>query len=103
MQAPGLNCERDEYPPIGFWQDQDIHSQKIRMVPRAENGRAGAALFGLGFCRYGNDGMPPASTQNAHFDRLSGLYCIVLREISRSVDQPIEVLAEDQICDIAND
>ena len=70
MQEPGLNCERDEYPPIGFWQDQDIHSQKIRMVPRAENGRAGAALFGLGFCRYGNDGRPPASTQNAHFDRL---------------------------------
>ena len=70
MQQQNLKCERDEYPPIGFWQDQDIHSQFIRMVPKTENGDAGAALFALGFCRYDGNGRPPASTRNARFDRI---------------------------------
>lgn len=64
MQQPNLDCERDEYPPAGFWQDKDIHGQWVRMVPRAQNGPAGAALFGLGVCGYKDDGTPPASTQN---------------------------------------
>ncbi|KAL8705755.1 MAG: hypothetical protein Q9201_001150 [Fulgogasparrea decipioides] len=66
----GANCERDEYPPIGFWQDQRIEDQRVRMVPQAQNGPAGAALFGLAFCRYNGQGNPPASTRNAAFDRL---------------------------------
>ncbi len=71
MQEPNLNCQRDEYPPAGFWQDQDIHSQYIRMVPKNQNGPAGKALFALGFCRYNNvNGKPPASTRNARFDRI---------------------------------
>ena len=70
MQKPGLDCERDEYPPVGFWQDQDIHDQWIRMVPKKENGPAGAALFGLGFCRYNNQGDPPSLTENVRFDRI---------------------------------
>lgn len=70
MQQLNVDCQRDEYPPIGFWQDQDIHSQWVRMVPRSQNGPAGAALFGLQFCRYDGQGNPPASTRNARFDRL---------------------------------
>ncbi|KAF6235801.1 hypothetical protein HO173_005996 [Letharia columbiana] len=70
MQEPNLNCERDEYPPIGFWQDQDLHDQYVRMVPGTQNQAAGAALFGLGLCRYSGDGKPPASTRNVRFDRM---------------------------------
>ncbi len=70
MQQPGLDCERDEYPPVGFWQDQDIHGQWVRMVPKIENGAAGAALFNLGFCRFDAEGNPPAATRNAAFDRV---------------------------------
>ena len=70
MQESGLNCERDEYPPAAFWQDQDIRSQYVRMLPRAQNGPAGAALFGLGFCGYDGQGNPPASTRNAQLDRV---------------------------------
>ncbi|KAL8726295.1 MAG: hypothetical protein Q9166_006797 [cf. Caloplaca sp. 2 TL-2023] len=70
MQQAGANCERDEYPPIGFWQDQEIRDQRVRMVPQAQNGPAGAALFGLAFCRYDGQGNPPASTRNAASDRL---------------------------------
>lgn len=70
MQESGLNCERDEYPPAGFWQDQDIHDQWIRMLPKKQNGPAGAALFGLGICGYNGQGEPPSSTRNARFDRI---------------------------------
>ena len=63
MQQPALDCQRDEYPPVGFWQDQDLHDQYVRMVKGSENQAAGAALFGLGFCHYNNQGLPPSSTQ----------------------------------------
>ena len=70
MQQPGLDCERDEYPPAAFWQDQDFRGQYIRMLPQIQNGPAGAALFGLGFCGYDGQGNPPASTRNARLDRV---------------------------------
>ena len=70
MQQPGINCERDEYPPIGFWQNHNIHHQWVRMVPGAENEAAGAALFNLRFCRFDGQGNPPVSTRNAAFDRV---------------------------------
>ena len=70
MQQPKLNCERDEFPPIGFWQDQEITSQRVRLLPQNQNGPAGAALFGLGFCRYNGDGKPPSQTDNAMFDQV---------------------------------
>ena len=69
MQQPGLNCERDEYPPIAFWQGQDIHYQYVRMVQKNQNGPAGVHLFGLAFCSYSGDGMPPVTTKNVQFDR----------------------------------
>lgn len=69
MQQLNVGCQRDEYPPIGFWQDQDIHDQWIRMVPGSENKAAGS-LFGLAICRYDDEGKPPASTRNARFDRV---------------------------------
>ena len=65
MQEKDLKCQRDEYPPFAFWQDQDIHDQWIRMVPKKQNTGAGG-IFGLAICRYNNvDGKPPASTRNA--------------------------------------
>ena len=70
MQEVNVNCQRDEYPPIGFWQDQDIHHQYVRMVPGTENGAAGAALFGLGVCHFDSQGRPPASTRNPQSDRV---------------------------------
>ncbi|KAL8664746.1 MAG: hypothetical protein Q9202_002748 [Teloschistes flavicans] len=71
MQQRDVNCERDEYPPIGFWQDQNIRDQRVRMIPRNQNGPAGAALFALGFCKYDSQGHPPAVTRDAAFDRLN--------------------------------
>jgi chitinase len=69
MQQPGLDCERDEYPPIAFWQDQNLHEQYIRMVRASENEAAGNALFGIGFCgwQYQNGdgiGRVPETTRN---------------------------------------
>lgn len=72
MQQQGLNCERDEYPPVSFWQGEDTHDQYIRMVPKVQNGGAGA-LFALKPCNYRTkDGLryPPASTGNPRFDRV---------------------------------
>lgn len=63
MQEPGLSCQRDEYPPIVFWQDQHFEEQFIRMVQSTENGGAGS-LFGVQFCRYDAEGKPPVSTNN---------------------------------------
>ncbi|KAI1827703.1 glycosyl hydrolases family 18-domain-containing protein [Xylaria intraflava] len=68
MQGSNLNCERDEYPPIAFWQDQDPNEQYIRMVPKAQNRGAGQ-LFGLGFCSWVySDGVGhlPSTTSNRH-------------------------------------
>lgn len=65
MQQPDLNCERDEYPPIAFWQGQDIHDQYIRMIPSKQNGGAGQ-LFGLDICSYRTIrglALPPATTR----------------------------------------
>lgn len=70
MQDPGLDCERDEYPPVGFWQDQPIDQQWVRMVPAAQNEAAGAALFGLAVCRFQGQSTPPASTRNPQFQRV---------------------------------
>ncbi|KAI0467970.1 glycosyl hydrolases family 18-domain-containing protein [Xylaria cf. heliscus] len=68
MQEFGLDCERDEYPPIAFWQDQNLHEQYIRMVEASENEVAGNALFGIGFCgwRFNGDGIGrvPETTNN---------------------------------------
>ena len=69
MQEKNLNCERDEYPPYAFWQDQDIHEQWIRMLPKTQNGAVGN-IFGLGVCRYDHAGKPPTSSRNLGFDRL---------------------------------
>ena len=49
MQQPGLFCQRDEYPPADIWQDRR-GQQWIRLIPRADTGVAGAALFGGGIC-----------------------------------------------------
>lgn len=65
MQQPNLRCQRDEYPPIAFWQDQDIHDQYVRFLPGSQNAAAGGALFGLDVCSYtviNGVGYPPAST-----------------------------------------
>ncbi|KAL8826184.1 MAG: hypothetical protein Q9191_003962 [Dirinaria sp. TL-2023a] len=70
MQQLNVDCQRDEYPPIGFWQNLDIHEQRIRMNPQNQNGPAGAALFGLGFCRFDGQGNPPVSTRNPVFDHM---------------------------------
>ncbi|KAL8831396.1 MAG: hypothetical protein Q9170_005310 [Blastenia crenularia] len=70
MQQPNLNCERDEYPPAVLWQNQPIHEQYIRMVPRAQNGAAGPALFNMAFCKFDGQGNPPVSTRNVQFDRI---------------------------------
>jgi len=38
MQQAGLDCQRDEYPPLVFWQDQDLSEQWIRMVRQSPIG-----------------------------------------------------------------
>lgn len=58
MQQPGLE------------QDQKIHKQWIRVVPKKQNGRAGGALFGLMSCSFDAQSYPPASTKNPRLDRL---------------------------------
>ena len=49
MQQAGLFCQRDEYPPADIWQDRG-GQQWIRLIPRADNGGAGPALFGGNIC-----------------------------------------------------
>ncbi|KAL9585251.1 MAG: hypothetical protein Q9212_001643 [Teloschistes hypoglaucus] len=49
MQQPGLNCERDEFPPADLWQDRG-GQQWIRLIPEKDNGGAGPALFGGNLC-----------------------------------------------------
>lgn len=73
MQQQGLRCDRDEYPPIAFWQGQDIHSQYVRMVPGAQNRAAGAALFGLNVCNYEvrkGVSYAPVVTRNPRLDQV---------------------------------
>lgn len=69
MQEADLDCERDEYPPYAFWQDQDIHDQWIRMLPKTQNGGAGS-MFALAVCRYDHAGNPPVSSRNLALDRV---------------------------------
>jgi chitinase len=45
MQAPGLNCERDEFPPAAIWQGRN-NNQWIRLSPKTQNRGAGS-LFKL--------------------------------------------------------
>ncbi|KAI0546598.1 hypothetical protein F4679DRAFT_409115 [Xylaria curta] len=45
MRAPGVDCERDEFPPAAIWQARD-RNVWIRFSPGDENGRAGS-LFRL--------------------------------------------------------
>ncbi|KAH9233227.1 hypothetical protein K456DRAFT_1837713 [Colletotrichum gloeosporioides 23] len=40
MQSPGLDCQRDEYPPAAIWRGRDMR-QWIRLVPRGQNAGAG--------------------------------------------------------------
>lgn len=53
MQSANLDFERGGYPPIAFWQEQvNMDGQYLRMVKEEENGNAGVALFGIGFCNW---------------------------------------------------
>ncbi|KAL8788604.1 MAG: hypothetical protein Q9195_007199 [Heterodermia aff. obscurata] len=49
LRAPRPATALDEYPPADIWQDRG-GQQWIRLIPRADNGGAGAALFGGGIC-----------------------------------------------------
>lgn len=70
MQAPNLNCQRDEYPPIAFWYNEKYDDAYVRLLPGAQNRAAGAALFNRQFCHYDGRGKPPSETNNVQFDRL---------------------------------
>ncbi|OBT58504.1 hypothetical protein VE04_01213 [Pseudogymnoascus sp. 24MN13] len=48
MQAPNLNCQRDEYPPDIIWQGRDNSLNFVRLIPSSAN-IVGAALF-AGIC-----------------------------------------------------
>ncbi|OBT76329.1 hypothetical protein VF21_03328 [Pseudogymnoascus sp. 05NY08] len=48
MQAPNLNCQRDEYPPDIVWQGRDNSLNFVRLIPSSAN-IVGAALF-AGIC-----------------------------------------------------
>lgn len=64
MQGPGLFCQRDEYPPADIWQGRG-GQQWIRLIPRADNGGAGPALFGGNIC----SNPPRSSTVGSHLVR----------------------------------
>jgi len=67
MQAPGLNCQADEYPPAAFNQGDLAPKQYIRFNPGSQNGGAGSSIFGLSFCRFNDRGKLPEGTINPHY------------------------------------
>ncbi|CZS97834.1 uncharacterized protein RCO7_00033 [Rhynchosporium graminicola] len=46
MQKPGLNCQRDEFPPAVVWRGRD-NRQWIRLIPGDQNGSAGQLFRGV--------------------------------------------------------
>lgn len=69
MQEAGLSCERDEYPPIGFWQGNLADKAFVRLINNHDNGGAGGALFPLDICSHDAQGRLPTSTSDS-FSRL---------------------------------
>lgn len=64
MQEADLNCERDEYPPIGYFQGNKADNAFVRLINSHDNGGAGAALFPLDICSHDNQGKLPSSTSD---------------------------------------
>lgn len=46
MQQPGLNCQRDEFPPAVVWRGRD-NRQWIRLIPGTQNAAAGQLFRGV--------------------------------------------------------
>jgi chitinase len=64
MQAAALSCQRDEYPPVGFWQGNLAAGAFVRLINGHDNGGAGRALFPLNVCKHDAKGNLPTSTSD---------------------------------------
>jgi chitinase len=64
MQEAALSCERDEYPPIGFWQGNLAEKAFVRLINEHDNGGAGRSLFPLNICHHDAQGKLPTSTSD---------------------------------------
>ncbi|KAK6000837.1 hypothetical protein QM012_003562 [Aureobasidium pullulans] len=72
MQESDLDCERDEYPPIGFWQGNTADKAFVRLINSHDNGGAGAALFPLDICSHDSGGKLPTSTSDSFSKLIHG-------------------------------
>jgi chitinase len=66
MQAAGLRCQRDEYPPVGFWQGNLAQGAFVRLINAHDNEGAGGALFPLNICSHDAKGNLPTSTSDKY-------------------------------------
>jgi chitinase len=64
MQEADLSCERDEYPPIGYWQGNLAEKAFVRLINENDNGGAGRNLFPLNICHHDAQGKLPTSTSD---------------------------------------
>ena len=67
IQAPGQDCQKDEYPPAAFFWYRAaprVNHAWIRLLPGAQNGGAGQLFKQKAICGYDGEGMPPRSTRN---------------------------------------
>ena len=71
MQAPNLNCQRDEYPPDVVWQGRNNDLNFVRLVPSSAN-IIGASLF-AGICY--NDRDFETSIKNRQLLRVEVVRC----------------------------
>lgn len=71
MQSPGVNCQRDEFPPAIIWQGRgNSGAVWIRFLPGAQNSGAGALFRGI--C---DDNPPERITNRAMVDHGQAAGC----------------------------
>lgn len=70
MQAPNINCQRDEFPPAIIWQGRDDAAVWIRFLPGTQN--AGAGQLFNGVCA---DDPPTRITNRRMVDSGNGAGC----------------------------
>jgi len=105
MQAKGVKCEADEFPPAAFNQGNLSPKQYIRFNPGSQNGGAGS-IFHLAFCGFNQagdqKGKLPEKTLNAHYvsDRIvAGLKRSVFHYTAETTRSRVEIEFDGDVID----
>jgi len=98
MQEPGLNCQRDEFPPAIIWQGRN-NNQWIRLIPGADNGGAGSLFRGV--CQ----DPPDSHTTNLEHigDENNGCRSTEHYRVTKVITRPVLTLAFEGMPAFADD